>query len=235
MSSCWLFFETPINIFITSRSVLLSVRNFSDKFVEDIKTRFYVQGLFIFSKIVHFFVICEKKYCFADQATDNNMAHAHCTLDTTGYKHTLKLCNTYYFSTATTVARTRSYVTVYIHRLSCYPPRMYRNYVANYLTAFVCILFFFILLFRCRLYHHYHLLRLFSVSFNLSYISVHQLIFFLFLTLFAYCFMFLLTVNDSSSSSSSNSSCNIIIIIITIFTIISVISNNYIYHLTFNL
>ena len=29
-----------------------------------------------------------KKYCRAGQATDNNMTHAHCMLDTKGYKHT---------------------------------------------------------------------------------------------------------------------------------------------------
>ena len=33
----------------------------------------------------------------AGQATDDSMAHAHCTLDTKGYKHTLRICNTYCF------------------------------------------------------------------------------------------------------------------------------------------
>jgi formamidopyrimidine-DNA glycosylase len=41
------------------------------------------------------------------QATNKNMAHAHCVMDTQGYKHTIRLCNTYCFSTATTFARTR--------------------------------------------------------------------------------------------------------------------------------
>jgi len=48
-----------------------------------------------------------KKYCTAGQATDDNMAHAHCMLDTYGYKHTLNLCNAYCFSTATVVAGRR--------------------------------------------------------------------------------------------------------------------------------
>ena len=39
------------------------------------------------------------KYCTSGQATDDNLAHAHCMLDTKGYKHTLKICNTYCFST----------------------------------------------------------------------------------------------------------------------------------------
>jgi len=40
------------------------------------------------------------KYCGAGQATDDNKAHAHCMLDTQGYKHMLSMCNTR-FSTAT--------------------------------------------------------------------------------------------------------------------------------------
>jgi len=45
------------------------------------------------------------------------MAHAHCMLDTKGYKHTLRICNTYCFSAATTVARTRLNVTLHVHCL----------------------------------------------------------------------------------------------------------------------
>ena len=36
-----------------------------------------------------------KKYCRGRQATDDNMAHAHCMLDTSGYKRTLRICNTF--------------------------------------------------------------------------------------------------------------------------------------------
>jgi hypothetical protein len=53
------------------------------------------------------------------QVTDDNMAHAHCMMDTKGYKQTLKICNTYWFSTATMVAQTRPSVTLYVHRLPC--------------------------------------------------------------------------------------------------------------------
>jgi len=45
------------------------------------------------------------------------MAHAHCMLNTEGYKYTLTICNTYCFSTATMVARTRHNVTLYAHCL----------------------------------------------------------------------------------------------------------------------
>jgi hypothetical protein len=52
-----------------------------------------------------------KKCCRAGKATDDNMTHAHCMLDTWGYKHTLRICKTYWFSTATMFARTRLQVT----------------------------------------------------------------------------------------------------------------------------
>jgi len=48
--------------------------------------------------------VYEMKYGTAGQAPDGNMAHAHCTLDNSVYKHTLEICNTDSFSTATTVA-----------------------------------------------------------------------------------------------------------------------------------
>jgi len=63
--------------------------------------------------------IIVEKYCTARQATDGNIAHAHCMLDTESYKHTLKICNTDCFYTATIVARTRLSVTLYVHCLTC--------------------------------------------------------------------------------------------------------------------
>jgi hypothetical protein len=41
------------------------------------------------------------------------MAHAHCRVDTEDYKHTLRIGNTYCFTTATVVARTRLSVTLF--------------------------------------------------------------------------------------------------------------------------
>jgi hypothetical protein len=40
-----------------------------------------------------------KKYYRAGHATDDNMAQTHCMLDNLGYKHALRICNTYCFST----------------------------------------------------------------------------------------------------------------------------------------
>jgi hypothetical protein len=56
-----------------------------------------------------------KKYCRAEQATDDNMAHALCMLDTYGYKHTLAICNIYCFSTTAVVAQTRLSVALCVH------------------------------------------------------------------------------------------------------------------------
>jgi hypothetical protein len=54
--------------------------------------------------------MCEvmwKKICRAGQVTHDNFMHAHCMVDTWRYKHILRRCNYYCFSTAIMVARTR--------------------------------------------------------------------------------------------------------------------------------
>jgi hypothetical protein len=56
-----------------------------------------------------------EKYCRAGQATGDYTAHAHCVLDIQGYKHTLTVCNTYCFSTATLVLRMRLNVSFHVH------------------------------------------------------------------------------------------------------------------------
>jgi hypothetical protein len=60
-----------------------------------------------------------EKLCRAGQATDDNSVHAHCMLDTKGYKHALRICNTYCFSTATMVTGTRLNVMLHVHCLPC--------------------------------------------------------------------------------------------------------------------
>jgi len=51
--------------------------------------------------------------------TDDHTINAHCMLDIQGFKHTLRICRTYCFSTSTMVARTHLNITLYIHCLSC--------------------------------------------------------------------------------------------------------------------
>jgi hypothetical protein len=48
-----------------------------------------------------------EKYSTAGQAKDDNMAHAHCMLDTQGYKDTFRTCNSYCFSAAIIVGQMR--------------------------------------------------------------------------------------------------------------------------------
>jgi hypothetical protein len=59
-----------------------------------------------------------EKCCRAGRPTDDNMAHGHCMLDTEGYIHTLRICNTYCISSATMVIRTCLNVVFYVHCLS---------------------------------------------------------------------------------------------------------------------
>jgi len=51
------------------------------------------------------------KYRGAGQGTDDNMAHARCMPDNWCYRHTIGICNTYYFSATPFVTRTRPTVT----------------------------------------------------------------------------------------------------------------------------
>jgi hypothetical protein len=95
-----------------------------NKAVEKIKTHILC-SVTLFRKSCRLWDNVEK-YCRAEQATDDNMAHAHCMLDTQGYKHTHRICNTYCFSTATVVAGTRLNVTLYVHCLSCYMLKYFR-------------------------------------------------------------------------------------------------------------
>ena len=60
-----------------------------------------------------------EKYRRAGQTADDSIAHAHCMLDNSGYKRTLRVFNTCCFSTATVVARTRLSVTLHLRCLSC--------------------------------------------------------------------------------------------------------------------
>ena len=59
-----------------------------------------------------------EKYCKPDSPHDN-VVEAHCRPNTYGYKHKLRICNSYCFSTATTVAQMRLNIVLYIQRPSC--------------------------------------------------------------------------------------------------------------------
>ena len=87
---------------------------FQKKVVEKIKKHILCSvTLFFFRKSCRLWEKVEK-YCRTGQVTDDNMAYAHCMLDTLGYKHSFRMYNASCFSTANMIARTRLYVTLYV-------------------------------------------------------------------------------------------------------------------------
>jgi hypothetical protein len=59
-------------------------------------------------------------YCTAGEAAYDKMAHAHWMLENKCYRHTLKICNKYCFSTSIMVTRKRLDVALYFRYLSCH-------------------------------------------------------------------------------------------------------------------
>ena len=82
------------------------------------QTQFISNNFFLFPKSCRLWDNLKKKHCRAGKATDDNMAHAHCMLDTLGYEHTSSKCSTYCFSSVKMVGRTTHNVTFYVHWLS---------------------------------------------------------------------------------------------------------------------
>ena len=66
----------------------------------------------------------------ADNRRQYNNAHSHCMLDNRGHKHTLSICNTYYFTTTTTVTRTPLGSTSYV----LFPSRTEGLYLPDFQT-----------------------------------------------------------------------------------------------------
>jgi hypothetical protein len=60
-----------------------------------------------------------EKYCSVRHATDDDVAHAHCMLDNSVYKHPLSMANTSYSSATTMVTRKLLNVRLYVYCLSC--------------------------------------------------------------------------------------------------------------------
>jgi len=58
------------------------------------------------------------KKCTDGQAITVHYGARVYMLDTLGYRHTLRMCKSYFFSTVTTVTRTRLNVTLYGHSVS---------------------------------------------------------------------------------------------------------------------
>jgi hypothetical protein len=92
-----------------SCGILLRVRLFS-KAVQKIKTHMLCPITFFFRNSCSWWDNVEK----TDHRRECNMTHSRCMLDIYGYGHTLIICNTYCFLTATTVTRTRFNVALYV-------------------------------------------------------------------------------------------------------------------------
>jgi hypothetical protein len=78
--------EDQYTFLITCRWILLRMRNASDKSCRENQTTHVVIGNFFF-KSCRLWDNAEKS-CRAGQATDDNMANAHCMSDNKGYTHT---------------------------------------------------------------------------------------------------------------------------------------------------
>jgi len=79
------------------------MRNVANKVAEKVKSH-NLYSNFFFRKSCLLWDNVER-YC--REATDDYMEHARCMLDTYGYRHTLIMCHTYFFTTVTMVTRTR--------------------------------------------------------------------------------------------------------------------------------
>ena len=93
--------NAPRTFVVKSRSFLLRMKIVSAKVVKKIKTNILCSVFFFFENRAVYDIMWGK-YCRVGQATDDNMAYAHCMLDT-DYKYTLRICNAY--SSSASVSR----------------------------------------------------------------------------------------------------------------------------------
>jgi hypothetical protein len=113
----WNFTWRPISIFYHNSLHSSSNEKLSDKIYSETRDTRFKFNHFVPPKIVSWYNV--EKYCIPGQTTDDLMTHAHFTLGTYGYKHTLRIYNPFFFFTATMVARKRLNVTLYVHYMPC--------------------------------------------------------------------------------------------------------------------
>ena len=70
-------------------------KKFFIKVVKKSQKRFMFNKLFLRNSCRLWDIV--ETFCWAEQATDENMAYAHCILNAKDYKHTLRIYNTYCF------------------------------------------------------------------------------------------------------------------------------------------
>jgi len=105
--------------FITSRSILLRIKNVSDISCRENQNAYFMWNYIFFQISCPLWDnVC--KYSWVWKAIYDNTTQRHCMLNTWNYKYTLRICNTYWFSTVTMVTRTRFNITFNLHYLSCF-------------------------------------------------------------------------------------------------------------------
>jgi len=98
--------EDQCRFMIIFRSFRLRIRSVSDKSCRENKNIYFMFKTFS-PNIMRFMRSCGKMwYSQTAHGIQYNTAHGLCLPDNKGYQHTLKICNTYCFSTATIVIRT---------------------------------------------------------------------------------------------------------------------------------
>ena len=95
--------------FIVSRWVL-KMKNVSHISCREYRNTHFVFNDFFFENLTVYEIMWTN-------TVQRGRTHALCMLDIYGYKHTLRICNTYCISTATMVTGKRLYVTFYVHCL----------------------------------------------------------------------------------------------------------------------
>jgi hypothetical protein len=83
--------KTNIHFLSYLAHFFLQWKMFQIKVIKKIKTHILCSVIFIFRKLCRLWDNVGK-YCRVGQATDGNMAHEHCMLDTQGYKYTHSGC-----------------------------------------------------------------------------------------------------------------------------------------------
>jgi len=110
----------PMYIYDIIPLSFLILRNISDCCRENQNTNFIIFSNFFSEKVVPFLRHCRKTLYSRRGHRWHNGAHSLCMLGNKGYKHTVKMCNTYCFPTANIVKQTRHNITVYLQYLSDY-------------------------------------------------------------------------------------------------------------------
>jgi len=100
--------------------LLLEQEMFQVKFVEKIRTHILCSVMCPNNVPFMRYRYCGKiLWCITGHRWQNNNMHSLCMLDIWGYKHTLRMCNSYWFFAVTKVTRTHHSVT-YVHCLPCF-------------------------------------------------------------------------------------------------------------------